>query len=299
MRRWTTDNIPDQSGKVIIVTGSNSGIGYEAVKVLAKKRGHLIMACRSKERGEKAMSKLQAEISNSKIELRILDLADLDSVSDFATNFLIDFDRLDILINNAGVMMTPNSKTVQGIELQFGVNFVGHFALTGLLFNLLSTTNGSRVVNLSSLAHRNGKIDFDNLKSEKSYERLKAYNRSKLADLIFSLELQRRIEANNLDIISTAAHPGMTKTELNRHSSLMTFLSNIFTQSAEMGVLPTLRAAFDQNIKGGEYFGPSKLFEAFGHPVKAIISKDARDIAVAKRLWEVGEELSGVKYLSE
>lgn len=294
---WNIENTPDQSGKIAIVTGANSGIGFETARQLAKKNAHVILACRNEKKGNKALNDIKNEFPNAHLELRILDLEDLNSVKTFANSFIKDYKNIDLLINNAGVMMTPESKTKQGFEMQFGVNYIGAFALTATLFDLLENTPNARIVNLSSLAHLNGKIDFDNLKIEKPYSSMREYNQSKLADLMFTLELQDRIQNKNLKTISVAAHPGLTKTELNRHSKIMTVLSNIFTQNAQMGALPTLYAAIEPKVKGGEYFGPSNFFETFGYPKPSKIAKHTFDKAVRLKLWQVGEAACGVKFL--
>ena len=221
--RWTFDNIPEQSGRTAIVTGANAGIGYAAARALAMKGARVIMACRNRERGEAAVARVAAEQPAGSVELAIIDLASLESVRAFADSFEangsgVDNGRLDLLVNNAGVMIPPQSKTADGFELQIGVNFLGHFALTGLLLDVLARTDDSRVVTLSSLAHRGGRIDFDSFWGARHYKPWREYQQSKLACLMFALELQQRLHARGFQVSSLAAHPGGTKTDLQRHN---------------------------------------------------------------------------------
>jgi NAD(P)-dependent dehydrogenase (short-subunit alcohol dehydrogenase family) len=301
---WTTDNIPDLSGKVIIVTGANSGIGFEAAKELARKGGYTILACRSMEKGQDAAQRIRTEVPQAPLEPMVLDLASLNSVRAFAENFMAAHNRLDLLINNAGIMWVPQGKTEDGFENQFGTNHLGHFALTGLLIELLTKTPGARVVNISSVGHRAGVMDFDNLMFEKGeYGRHPAYGRSKLANLLFTYELQRRFDTADVNVIATAAHPGGSSTNLSRHVEgrwyfrLLRPLMEWMSQSAAMGALPTLRAATDPNAKGGDYYGPDGFYESRGYPVLVESSAASHSQVDAQRLWEVSQELTAVRFL--
>ncbi len=296
MLKWTTDNMPDQTGRIAVVTGANSGIGYDAARALALKGATVILACRSKERGNAAVQQLLREHSEAKAEFMQLDLADLASVRRFTSEFTNRYDKLDLLINNAGIMMLPFGKTADGFELQFGINHLGHFALTGLLLEFLTKTPGARIVNVSSNGHRMGQIDFENLNSEKSYSRQGAYCQSKLANLLFTYELQRRFEAAGVDTIATAAHPGWTATNLQAHTWYFRLLNPLVAQKSEMGALPTLYAAVGSDVQGGDYCGPDGWQEFRGHPTKVQSSERSYDTAVAARLWTVSEELTGVAF---
>ena len=294
--QWTSENIPDQSGRVAIVTGANSGIGYETARALTHKGATVIMACRSVEKGQVAAQKIQDEDPQGSVTVMALDLADLSSVRDFAEVFKREFQRLDLLINNAGVMMLPDfTKTADGFEMQFGTNHLGHFALTGLLLETISRTPGVRVVTVSSSAVRYGHMNFDNLNAEESYDKRGAYGQSKLANLLFTAELQRRFEAAGLDAITVAAHPGWTTTNLQQHTRLR-LLNPIFAQGPEMGALPTLYAATAPDVRGGDYYGPDGFFEMRGYPTKVEPIDRSKDKADAKKLWEVSEELTGTTF---
>jgi len=238
---WTAENIPDLTGKIAIVTGANSGIGYEMARALAHKEATVILACRNKARGEAAVRQIDQEYSEAQVELMQLDLSDLASVRRFADEFSSHYDRLDILINNAGIMAIPFGKTADGFELQFGTNHLGHFALTGLLLDFLIRTPKARVTTVSSGGHRFGKIDFDNLNGEKDYDRGGAYAQSKLANLLFTYELQRRLEGAGVDTIAVAAHPGWTATNLQAHWRMVRVLNPFIAQEPKMGALPTFR----------------------------------------------------------
>ena len=295
--RWTEQDIPDQTGRGAIVTGSNSGIGYETARILAHKGADVVLACRSTEKGQAALNKICAEKPKGHVSFSALDLADLKSVRDFAAKFSGAHQKLDLLINNAGVMVPPESKTTQGFELQFGVNHLGHFALTSHLSGLLVQTPGARVVNLSSLAHRNGKIDFDDLNFEKrGYSPWAAYGQSKLANLLFTQELQNRFVLGGVNAMATSAHPGWTKTDLQRTSWYMRALNPLMAMEPSQGALPTLRAATDPELNGGEYFGPHRLQEMNGYPVTANRAEAATNMSDAQRLWQVSEKLTGVKF---
>ncbi|MCP5101584.1 MAG: SDR family NAD(P)-dependent oxidoreductase [Chloroflexi bacterium] len=294
--KWTVNDIPDQTGRVAIVTGANSGIGYETARALAQKGATVVMACRSMSKGETAVSQIRSEFPNAKLELMHLDLSDLNSVKKFVQEFNEHFSQLDLLINNAGVMVPPLGKTKDGFELQFGTNHLGHFSLTGQLLNLITSTPKARVVNVSSMAHKMGSIDFENLNAEKNYNRNGAYGQSKLANLLFTYELQRRFKSAGIDAISTAAHPGWTGTNLQEHSSIFRMLNPIFSQKPEMGALPTLYAAIAAEVEGGDYYGPSGWQEMRGYPKRVPSTDKSHDTAVATRLWTVSEELTGIQF---
>lgn len=304
--QWTAENIPDQTGRVAVVTGANSGIGYETALALAQSGAHVVMACRSEERGSGALQKIEATRPTGSAELMRLDLADLDSVRAFAEAFSEKHEALDLLVNNAGVMMPPERRTDAGFELQFGVNVAGHFALTGLLFGRLeAAAPGARVVTLSSGAHRFGQIDFGNLRGEKPYRPLREYGQSKLGDLVFALELQRRLlDAGRTGVVSLAAHPGSTNTDLQRHTgsffgALFALVVRLWSQKPPQGALPTLFAATAPEAEPGGYYGPDGLFEATGYPAEAAVKPAARDRETARRLWQVCEEATDVRFLSD
>lgn len=297
MSEWTTANIPNLQGKTAIITGANSGIGFETARLLAKKSACIVIAVRSTEKGEAAAAKIRGEFAGADLDIMRLDLADLSSIADFAAQFRKKHSRLDLLINNAGVMIPPYTKTEDGFELQFGTNHLGHFALTGRLLDLILQTENARVVSVASLAHGQGNLNFDDLNWEKRpYQSWNAYGDSKLANLYFIYELQHRFAAHNVAAKAVAAHPGGTSTDLSRHSLLAGFFINMFGQSATNGALPTIRAATDITIKGGEYFGPGGLFEIWGDPVRVDSNELSKNQAIAERLWQVSEELTGVKF---
>ncbi|MCY3414244.1 MAG: SDR family NAD(P)-dependent oxidoreductase [Candidatus Heimdallarchaeota archaeon] len=302
MSKWNDQDIPDLTDKVIIITGANSGIGFENAKQFAQKNATVIMACRNVEKGEAALVDILTKQSNANVVLMELDLASLKSIKDFTQKFCDHYDRLDILLNNAGIMMVPYRKTVDGFESQNGTNHLGHFALTALLFDKLKETPGSRIINVSSLAHRRGVMDFDNYLYEKgNYDRSLAYGRSKLSNLLFTYELDRRLKAKNMDIKAVASHPGVSMTNLaNEMMGKMRYLLLLFyplvrimLQSARMGSLPSARAAVDEVI-GGEYFGPEKGRK--GYPVKVESNKASHNEADARKLWEISEELTGISF---
>ncbi len=293
--------MPNQQGKIFIVTGANAGLGYETTKGLAQQKATVILACRSEAKANAAMDKIKKEISDADLHFLKLDLTDLDSVRSFANAYKAKFSKLDVLINNAGVMIPPYSKTKDGFELQFGVNHLGHFLLTGLLLDVLKSTPNSRIVSLSSLAHKRGAIQFDDLNWEKRYSKMEAYQQSKLACLMFALELQRKLEQANYNTISVAAHPGISPTELARHVNKVLYVALyplvlFMSHSAAKGALPTLMAATLEGVKGGDYYGPTGNKERKGKAGKARISRRAKDEAVAQRLWEVSEEMVGFQY---
>lgn len=301
---WTTENIKDLSGKTVIITGANSGLGYSSTKELAKAGAKVIMACRNLEKGEKAKNELLKNSPTSDLSVKHLDLGSLESVKEFADDFIKENNSLDILINNAGIMMPPLKLTKDGFESQVGVNHLGHFALTARLLDLLKHTPGARVVNVSSIAHRNGKLDFDNFlyEDEKDYSPSKAYGRSKLSNLLFTYELQRYFERKNLDVIAVAAHPGISETNLVFYIAkkwYVKFLSPLFSlimQSPDMGALPQLRAAVDPEVKGGQFYGPGGKREFKGYPVLVQSNELSHNKEAAQKLWELSEKLTGVSF---
>ncbi len=296
MKKWTIDDIPDQTGKIAVVTGANSGIGFEVTKALAGKGAQVIMGCRNPEKAEKAKNEIITENPNAKLEIIQLDLADLKSIQRFADELNKKYQQLNILCNNAGVMMITKQKTADGFEYQLGTNHLGHFTLTGLLLDTLLKTKDSRIVNMSSFAHLYGKMDFNNLQWEKGYSKLAAYTRSKLANLLFTYELQRKLETSGKKTICLASHPGWTRTNLQRYSGFFRFLNPIFGQKQSMGALPMLYAATAADVQGGGYYGPRGLFGMRGYPKKVKSNKRSHNMKDAKKLWEVSEELTKVKY---
>lgn len=296
--KWTTSDIPDQTGKIIVITGANSGIGYEAARALAAKGAHVVVAGRNPQKCEEAAMNIRTASPDCDLEVILIDLANLDSIHAFAAAFKARHQRLDVLINNAGVMALPKRiETADGFEMQFGTNHLGHFALTGLLLDRLLATPNSRVVNVSSNAHKLGSIDFGNLNAEQSYSRWRVYGASKLANLLFTNELQRRFSSKGYSALSAAVHPGYAATNLQESIGLFKYLNVILAQSAAMGALPTLYAATAADVNGGDYIGPDSFFEQRGHPVKVKANDQAHDQATARKLWEVSEELTGVKYV--
>ena len=291
---WSEADIPDLSHRVAVVTGANSGIGFETARALAAKGARVILGCRSRTKGPQAVARIREAVPGADVLFDSLDLASLDSIAMFAKEITTEIDHLDLLINNAGVMMPPLDYTRDGFEQQFGINHLGHFALTGHLFPLLQATPGSRVVTVSSLMHFAGRIDFDDLRAMKSYNATLAYAQSKLANLLFTRELARRCKDSNVDVIAAAAHPGSTRTDLQRHSDLMQLAVRWFAQNPPSGALPTLYAATADGVRGGDYYGP--LFSAMGPPARAFSSPLAYDQVVARRLWDVSEELTGVGF---
>ncbi|NOU62079.1 oxidoreductase [Marinifilum caeruleilacunae] len=295
--KWGESQIPNQKGKLVIVTGSTSGIGKEAVRILTDKQATLVMSVRNTQKGDLVAAEIQSANPEAKIKVMQLDLSSLESIKDFAANFNQYFDRLDVLINNAGIMMCPHAKTTDGFEIQMGTNHLGHFALTGYLLPLLKKTKNSRIVVTSSVAHKFGKINLDDINWEKrKYNTNNAYGDSKIANLYFAYELVRKLKSDPHAPMVTAAHPGWTRTELQRHKSGIRFLNNFFSQAPEMGILPSLRAGFDPEAKAGDYYGPAKYFEMQGHPVIVKSNQLSHDRDIAKQLWDISEEMTGVKY---
>jgi len=300
---WTVENMPDLKGKVLVVTGGNSGLGYESVKAFAEKGAEVVLASRTMEKGEKAKNEILKAKPDGKIELMQLDLGDMESVRSFADSFKKKYKKLDVLLNNAGIMMTPYFTTKDGFEGQFGTNHLGHFALTGLLMDTLLNTPDSRVVNVSSGAHRNGEMDFSNLQYENGgYKSMKAYGRSKLSNLLFTYELQRKLQAANKNTITVAAHPGVAMTNLANHLQgkfLFIILTPLFKRMAQdqaMGALPQIRASVDPQVKGSEYYGPDGKREWKGYPVVVPSNEASHNLEDAASLWEESEKLTGVKF---
>jgi NAD(P)-dependent dehydrogenase (short-subunit alcohol dehydrogenase family) len=301
-RKWTADEIPDQNGRVAIVTGANSGLGRITALELARHGAQVVVACRSVEKGEDAAAEILAVAGGTAPRVQQLDLGSLDSVRRFAHEF--SGQRVDLLVNNAGVMMTPRETTSDGFELQLGTNHLGHFALTGLLLDVLGRSDSGRIVTLSSNEHKGGRIDLDDLQQERGYSPRGAYQRSKLANAVFAIELDRRLRAARSLAISVFAHPGYSATNLQRSGptgvvkAVLAISNRLLAQRPERGALPTLYAATAPGVEGGEYYGPDGPGEMRGFPkcVKAI--PDAYDTELGQRLWQASEELTGVRYLS-
>ncbi len=310
MGNWTPAQMPDQSGKVAIVTGANSGLGYYTALELARHGAQVVLACRSREKTESAIQQIKAEVPAAKLEFMALDLADLESISAFTKAFRAKFSRLDMLLNNAGVMALPLVRTKQGFEMQFGTNHLGHFALTGHLLDMLQATPGARVVNTASLAHNWTRgLDFDDPNWErKPYKKWNAYGNTKLANLLFTYEMQRRLGKANARPICVAAHPGYAATNLQTAGPLMEksaigkilmqIGNALFAQPAHMGAYPQLYAATMPDVQGGEYDGPDRLAGNRGFPTRVKSNRLSRDEAAAASLWSLSEKLTGVQFLS-
>jgi NAD(P)-dependent dehydrogenase (short-subunit alcohol dehydrogenase family) len=300
MAKWTTTDIPDQTGRVAVITGANTGLGYETALALAGRGARVVLAVRNLDKGKDATTRIAAQVPDADVALQELDLTSLDSVRAATEQLRSDYDRVDLLINNAGVMWTPKSTTKDGFELQFGTNHLGHFAFTGLLLDRLLPVAGSRVVTVSSIGHRlRADIHFDDLQWERSYSRVGAYGQAKLANLLFTYELQRRLAPRGTTI-AVAAHPGGSRTELTRNLPPLiaraSALIEPFLQDAAMGALPTLRAAADPGVLGGQYFGPDGFGQQQGYPKVVASSDKSHDADRQRRLWAVSEELTGVVY---
>lgn len=303
---WTADHMPDLAGRTVVVTGANSGLGYEASLAFARKGARVVMACRDPGRADTAREAALRAVPGGSVDTMPLDLASLASVRDFAKSFLQRERVLDVLVNNAGVMALPFRKTVDGFEMQFGTNHLGPFALTGLLLERLLGTPGARIVTVSSTAHRIGRIRFGDLQWERGYSKWAAYGRSKLANLLFTYELDRRLRAAGANALAAACHPGYAATNLQAtgprmHGSAlrergMLLMNRLFSQSAAMGALPTLYAATSPDVRGGDYIGPDGFMEIAGHPKRVASSRRSRDPRTAARLFEVSEELTGVRF---
>jgi NAD(P)-dependent dehydrogenase (short-subunit alcohol dehydrogenase family) len=299
MSRWNTADIPDQTGRVAVITGSNTGLGFETAKALAAKGARVVLAVRNLDKGKDAATLITRATPSADLALQELDLGSLASVREAAAELKSDYDHIDLLINNAGLMYpSPRQTAKDGFEIQFGTNHLGHFALTGLLLDRLTDTAGSRIVTVSSVGHRvRAAIHFDDLQFERSYNRVAAYGQSKLANLLFTYELQRRLAATGAPTIAVAAHPGGSDTELGRH--LPAFLlpaAMLIAQSAAMGALPQLRAATDPAVVGAQYYGPDGIGGMRGNPKVVSSSKQSHDVELQRRLWAVSEELTGVVY---
>ncbi|GAB3668125.1 oxidoreductase [Halopiger thermotolerans] len=310
---WTADDIPDQSGRTFVVTGANSGIGLEATRELARNGGRVVMACRSVERGEDAAADVRDDVPDADLRVEELDLADLESVHAFADRLKDEDVTIDVLINNAGVMAIPRSETADGFETQFGVNHLGHFALTGLVLEQLATGSeggdadgDARVVTVSSGVHERGEIDFEDLQGDRTYDEWDAYAQSKLANVLFAYELERRFLTGDVAAKSIAVHPGYADTQLQTRGpeqrgdrvreATMRLMNALFAQSAAMGALPTLYAATSPEAEGGAYYGPGGLMNMHGTPERQASSDRSYNEATARRLWAVSEELTGVTY---
>jgi NAD(P)-dependent dehydrogenase (short-subunit alcohol dehydrogenase family) len=298
---WTWAQVPDQTGRVAVVTGATSGTGFEAARILAACRATVVLACRNLPKAEEAARRIQALHPGARVEVQVLDLASLTSVRRASADLLARFDRLDLLLNNAGVMVPPHGKTEDGFELQLGTNHFGPFALTGLLLERLLATPGSRVVTMSSGAHRSGRIYADDMDFDGGYRAWAAYGQSKLANLLFAYELQRRLEAAGSTTRSVAAHPGWARTELQRHAGWIRWLralglEALLSQEAFGGAQPLLRAATDPAVTGGEYFGPSGFQELKGAPVRVRSTARSRDEGLQRWMWRRSEQRTGVVY---
>lgn len=301
MANWTAADIPDQTGRVAVITGANTGLGYETAAALADHGARVVLAVRNLDKGKDAAARITAKSPHADVALQELDLTSLNSVRTAAERLKSDYDRIDLLINNAGVMYTPKETTKDGFEMQFGTNHLGHFALTGLLLDRLLPVAGSRVVTVSSMGHRIlADIHFDDLQWERSYNRVAAYGQAKLANLLFTYELQRRLAPHGTTI-AAAAHPGGSNTELGRYTPtvfrpLVNVFFSVIAQDAAMGALPTLRAATDPGVLGGQYYGPDGFAETRGYPKIVSSSAKSHDPDRQRRLWAVSEELTGVRY---
>jgi NAD(P)-dependent dehydrogenase (short-subunit alcohol dehydrogenase family) len=303
---WTANDLPDLSGKKIVVTGANSGIGFQAAREFARKGASVVLACRSIEKATAAATQISPACPHAAVDVIGLDLASLESERNFARSFNATHRNLHVLCNNAGVMALPHRRTADGFEMQFGTNHLGHFALTGLLLEPLLRTEGARVVMVSSSAHWMGRIQFDDLQWERWYSEWLAYGQSKLANLLFTFELHRRAERAGVSLKSVACHPGYAATNLQAAGPrmrgfwmlemAMDFANRAFAQSAAMGVLPLLYAAAAPEVAGGDYTGPDGLGELRGYPTKVSCSAAARDPATARHLWDISEQLTGVRF---
>jgi NAD(P)-dependent dehydrogenase (short-subunit alcohol dehydrogenase family) len=303
--KWTTDDIGDQHGRTAVITGANTGLGYETAVALADKGARVVLACRNLAKAESAAESIRARNADAEVEVLALDLGDLSSIRDAAGEAHTRFGVVDLLINNAGVMIPPHESTADGFELQFGTNHLGHFALSALMYDLVEAAPAGRIVTVSSNAHKLGTMAWGDLQSEQRYRRVAAYGQSKLANLLFTNELARRLDAAGLSVLAVAAHPGASTTELVRHVPgyrvaplrvIMDAAGKLWSQSASMGALPTLRAATDPHVVPGDYFGPRGLGEQKGYPEKVGSSEKARNTADARRLWEISEDLTKVTW---
>lgn len=297
MKNWNTNQIPNQGGRVAIITGGNAGLGYEIALQLAKKEATVVIACRTIAKGEQAIQKMEKTIGRGlKASVIRLDLADFNSIREFASDFKSNYDQLDLLINNAGVVnLKERAVTPSGLEMHMATNHLGHFALTGLLYDLIKNTPNSRVVTMSSGGHKSGNINFDDFNWEKrKYGRVKSYGDSKLANLLFTRSLQEKFDAEKIGSLSVAAHPGLSATERQQTIGIGGWLTKILAQPVWMGALPALRAATDTNVEATEYYGPK--YGLKGYPTLSKMDEKAFDVNVAKKLWELSEKITGVKF---
>ena len=297
MSSWTAADIPYQSGRVAVITGANTGLGYQTADALAAKGAHVVLTVRNPDKGNDAAARITATNPRAEVSVQELDLTSLASVHAGAEALKRAHPQIDLLINNAGVTLTAGH-TKDGFELQFGVNHLAHFALTGLLLDHLMAVDGARVVTIASLGHRvRSAVDFDDLNSQKDYDLGAAYGRSKLANLLFTYELQRRLSASGATAIAVAAHPGFSKTELLRDASFpIRYFFTAISQSPQLGALPALRAATDPGVVGGQYYGPGGLAELRGHPTVVRSSARSHDEDLQRQLWEVSEKLTGIVF---
>ena len=302
---WTAADIPDLTGRTAVVTGASAGLGLETAKVLAARGASVVLACRNVDKAERAATPIRADVGQADMQIVKLDLASLASVREAAAELRSEHSQLDLLILNAGVMQMPYRRTEDGFELTLATNHLGHFALTGLLLDRLLDVAGSRIVTVSSVAHRRGHIRFDDLQSERSYDASGAYAQSKLANLLFAYELDRRLRAAGAPTTSLAAHPGNARTDLWQTSSSLEravisprlrFLNFWLVQGAEAGALPTLRAATDPSARGGEYYGPAGRFQFAGDPVRVESNDRSHDATAQRQLWDMSEQLTGARY---
>jgi NAD(P)-dependent dehydrogenase (short-subunit alcohol dehydrogenase family) len=306
MARWTTDDIPPLVGRIAVVTGANSGLGFETALALAKAGARVVLACRNEAKGVTALDRIRHAVPAADADLDPLDLANLASVRKFAADFSAEHDGLDILLNNAGVMAIPHRETANGFEMQFGTNHLGHFALTGLLLDSLLARPGARVVTVSSTVAKIGRMRFDDLQGSRHYGKWTAYSQAKLSNQLFTLELDRRATNRGVDLVSVAAHPGYAATDLQAvgprmsESKIMERLNNLgnwlFAQPAASGALPSLYGATASGVRGGQYFGPDRFFGMRGNPKQVSFVHAATDPETARRLWEVSEKLTGVRF---
>lgn len=305
-KEWTTDDMPNLDGKITIVTGANSGLGLETARIFAEKGATVVMAVRNTQKGEAAQADILSTVPNAKLDLMKLDVGNLASVQDFAGAFRAKYDRLDILMNNAGVMAIPRQETADGFEMQLGVNHLGHFALTGHLIEIIVQTPNARIHNVSSSAMYSGSINFDDLMGENEYGRWAAYGQSKLANVFFTFELQKRLAAAGYDTVVNSSHPGVVRTNLQNTSMaqsntegsegwLYRIFGTLFFQDISMGVLPMIYGATAQDAKGGTFYGP-RTFNLRGYPAEKKVNEAAHDADALRRFWEVSEELTGVRY---
>ncbi|WEL23283.1 oxidoreductase [Candidatus Nanohalovita haloferacivicina] len=306
MSNWTAKNLPDMEGKTALVTGANSGIGFEATKKLVEHNAKVIMACRIREKGLDAQEEIEKEVENADLEVKQVDLASLNSVKEFAEEVNSEYEKIDMLFNNAGIMAIPRRETEDSLEYQIGVNHFGHFALTGQILEKLEASDGeARIVTQSSIAHTSGDIDLEDINHEEEYDRWQAYSDSKLANVLFGKELDRKLDENNTDITSVVSHPGVSKTNLfnadeSQHnvivSKLMSLGLKVFGHSPKSACLPMLYAATSEEIEGGEYVGPGGFRSIRGYPEVQNPSEKALDEELAEDLWNLSEELTGVEY---